>query len=65
MKTCTRAYRDSPTASNGKSWKLTHLFCGLYHVLSMSATDAEVRLVDYPKDPAVFVSLNHVQPCYA
>ena len=50
-----------PHESTGKTVKLARP----YRILNMTPTNAEVRLVDMPDDPSIFVSLNRVRPCYA
>ena len=47
-----------------KAWKLVRPFHGPYRVLSVTPTNAEVRLVDQPGADAIFVSLSRVRPCY-
>ena len=54
-----------PGAVQGKNWKLTRSFYGPYRILSLTPTNAEIRLVDKPSDPAIFVSLNRLQPFYS
>ena len=48
-----------------KNWKLARPFYGPYRILSLTPTNAEIRLVDKPNDPAIFVSLNRIRPCYS
>lgn len=47
----------------GKSWKLAKPFYGPYRILSLTPTNAEIRLVDKPNDPSIFVSLSRLRPC--
>ena len=54
-----------PGAVQGKNWKLSRPFYGPYRILSLTPTNAEIRLVDKPSDPAIFVSLNRLRPCYS
>jgi hypothetical protein len=54
-----------PGAVKGKNWKLARPFYGPYRILSLTPTNAEIRLVDKPNDPAIFVSLNRIRPCYS
>ncbi len=44
--------------------KLARPFHGPFRVLSLTPTNAEVRLVDEPKSQSIFVSLNRVRKCY-
>ena len=54
-----------PSAVQGKNWKLARPFYGPYRILSLTPTNAVIRLVDKPNDPAIFVSLNRIRPCYS
>ena len=54
-----------PGSVKGKAWKLVRPFHGPYRVLSVTPTNAEVRLVDQPGADAIFVSLSRVRPCYS
>ena len=54
-----------PGAVQGKNWKLSRPFYGPYRILSLTPTNAEIRLVDKSSDPAIFVSLNRLRPCYS
>ena len=47
-----------PGEVKGKSWKLARPFHGPYRVLSLTPTNAEVRLVDCPTSESIFVALN-------
>ena len=47
-----------PGEVKGKSWKLARPFHGPYRVLSLTPTNAEVRLVDRPTSESIFVALN-------
>lgn len=53
-----------PHESTGKAAKLARPYFGPYRILGITPTNAEVRLVDRPDDPAMFVSLSRVRPCY-
>ena len=53
-----------PHESTGKAAKLARPFFGPYLVLAVTPTNVEVRLVDNPDDPPIFISLNRVRPCY-
>ena len=52
-----------PGEVKGKSWK-SRPFHGPYHVLLLTPTNAEVRLVDCPTSESIFVALNRVCVCY-
>ena len=45
--------------------KLARPYFGPYRVLNLTPTNAEVRLIDKPDDPSIFVSLDRVRPCYS
>ena len=49
----------------GKAWKFSRPYHGPYRVLTVTGTNAEVRLVDDPTANSTFVSLDHVRPCYS
>ena len=50
--------------STGKTAKLARPFFCPYRVLNLTSTNAEVRLVDKPDEPSIFVPLDRVRPCY-
>lgn len=50
-----------PHESTGKAAKLAWPFFGPLHILNINM---EVRLVDKPDEPSIFVSLSRVRPCY-
>ena len=54
-----------PGSVKGKAWKLVRPYHGPYRVISITPTNAEVRLVDEPGADALFVSLSRVRPCYS
>ena len=53
-----------PSEVQGQDRKLARPFHGPYRVLSLTPTNAEVRLVDDPKQTPIFVSLDRVRRCY-
>ena len=53
-----------PGTVKGKAWKFTRPFHGPYRVITLTPTNAEVRLVDDPKAEPIFVSLERVKPCF-
>ena len=53
-----------PAEVQGKTWKLARPFHGPYHVLTVTDTNAEVRLVDQLASEPTFVHLNRVRPCH-
>ena len=48
----------------GKVWKFSRQYHGPYHVVTVTETNAEVRLVDDPTAELIFVSLDRVKPGY-
>ena len=54
-----------PHESTGKAAKLARPYFGPYRVLNLTTTNAEVRLIDKPDEPSIFVSLDRVRPCYS
>ena len=48
----------------GPTRKLCRPFHGPYRIISLTSNNAEVTLIDKPKDPSIFVALNQVCLCY-
>ena len=53
-----------PSESKGEEYKLNRPFHGPYWVLSVTDTNAEVRLIDSPTNDPIFVNLNRVRLCH-
>ena len=53
-----------PAEAQGKKRKLARPFHGPFHVVTVTPTNAEVRLVDDPKAASIFVALDRVRLCY-
>ena len=53
-----------PTEAKGEKRKLAWPFHGPFRVLTVTSTNAEVRLVDDPKAASIFVALDRVRLCY-
>ena len=53
-----------PGEVQGKDRKLVRPFHGPYRVVSLTPTNAEVVLVDRPREPSIFVALSRVRRCY-
>ena len=53
-----------PSEVQGKDRKLARPFHGPYRVVSLTPTNAEVVLVDLPREPSIFVALHRVRRCY-
>ena len=53
-----------PGTVKGKAWKLKRPYHGPYRVLTMTATNVEVVLVDEPTAEPIFVALDRVKPCF-
>ena len=47
-----------PAEKQCKARKIARPYFGPYRVLSVTPSDVKVRLVDKPKDPSIFVSLD-------
>ena len=54
-----------PHEATGKAAKLARPYFGPYRILSVTPTNAEVRLVDKPDESSIFISLSRIRPCYA
>ena len=48
----------------GKAWKLARPYHGPYRVISLTPTNAEVRLIEKPNDPTLFVTISRLRKCY-
>ena len=64
LKVSDRVMVYMPSEVQGKNRKLARPFHGPYRVLSVTPTNAEVRLVDDPTSAPIFVSLDRVRHCY-
>ena len=53
-----------PGEVKGKAWKFARPYHGPYRLLSLTPTNAEVRLVDRPSEKLKFVPLDRVRSCY-
>ena len=53
-----------PTEAKGEKRKLAWPFHGPFRVLTVTPTNAEVRVVDDPKAASIFVALDRVRLCY-
>jgi hypothetical protein len=53
-----------PSEAKGEKRKLARPFRGPFRVLTVTPTNAEVRLVDDPKAAPIFVALDRVRICY-
>jgi len=53
-----------PNEVQGTTWKFARPFHGPFRVVSLTPTNAEVRLIDEPRSDSMFVSLSRVRPCY-
>ena len=54
-----------PGEVKGKVWKFARPYHGPYRLLSLTPTNAEVRLVDHPSEKSKFVPLDCVRSCYS
>ena len=53
-----------PTEAKGEKRKLARPFHGPFQVLTITPTNAKVRLVDDPKAAPIFVARDRVCLCY-
>ena len=53
-----------PNETTGKDRKLARPYHGPYRVVSLTQTNAEVRLIEYPSEPTIFVSIERLHKCY-
>ena len=53
-----------PSELQGKTWKFARRFHGPFRIVSLTPTNAEVRLIDEPKSVPIFVPLSRVRACY-
>ena len=53
-----------PAEATGTSWKLAKPFYGPYRILSLTPSNAEVRIIDKPEEPSIFVALSRLRLCY-
>ena len=53
-----------PGQVQGRAWKFARPYFGPYEIVGVTPTNAEVRLLNHPTDPTIFVSLDRVQKCY-
>ena len=53
-----------PIETQGQDRRLARPYHGPHRVLNVTPTNVEVGLIDKPKDPSIFVSLNRVTPSY-
>ena len=53
-----------PGEVKGKAWKFARPYHGPYRLLSLTPTNAEVRLVDRSSKKSKFVPLDRVRSCY-
>lgn len=48
----------------GKDWKLARPYHGPYRIVSLTPTNAEVQLIESPRDATMFVAISRVRRCY-
>ena len=53
-----------PTDVTGKERKLARPYHGPYRIVTLTLTNAEVKLVDSVDDPSIFVALDRLRHCY-
>ena len=52
-----------PGKIRGKAWKFARAFYGPYRILTITPTNAEVRLVDKPEEQSIFVAIDRLRTC--
>ena len=52
-----------PGTVKGKAWKFARAFYSPYRIITVTPTNAEVRLVDKPDDDTIFVALDRLRSC--
>ena len=53
-----------PSELQGPTWKFACPFHGPFRILSLTDTNAEVKLIDEPHSSSIFVSLQRIRPCH-
>lgn len=53
-----------PSETTGKDRKLARPYHGPYRVISLTATNAEVKLIEKPKEPSIFEAIDRFRKCY-
>ena len=53
-----------PSETTGKDRKLARPYHGPYRVVNLTDTNAEVKLIEKPKEPSIFVALERLRKCY-
>ena len=64
LKVGERVMVHMPSNVQGQDRKLARPFHGPYHVLAVTPTNAEVRLVGQPTGESIFMLLDRVRCCY-
>ena len=64
IKTGNRVMVQFPNEIKEKSWKLARPYFDPYTVVSLTPTNAEVKLLQSTDDSSIFVSLDRVRLCY-
>lgn len=52
-----------PGTIKGKAWKFAQAFYGPYRILTITPTNAEVRLVDKLEEQSIFIALDRLRTC--
>lgn len=53
-----------PSEVTGKNRKLARPYHGPYRVVSVTPTNAEVQLIEFPDEPTIFVAIDRMRRCY-
>ena len=53
-----------PNETVGKNRKLARPYRGPFRVINVTQTNAEDQLIEYPREPTVFVAIDCLHKCY-
>ena len=53
-----------PSETVGKNRKLARPYHGPYRVVHITPSNAEVRLIEHPTEPSIFVAIERLRKCY-
>ena len=53
-----------PSEVTGKNRKLARPYHGPYHIIAVTPTNAEVKLIERVGEPSIFVAIDRLRKCY-
>ena len=53
-----------PSEVTGKNRKLARPYHGLYRIVAVTPTNAEVKLIERASEPSIFVAIHRLWKCY-